>query len=74
MKQLLRHLDRLFQGKKPIKGLLCKKWYDEECKNLCKELKGGLDEERRRKKEKYNAMTRKKKRQYITTKEQNDIH
>lgn len=54
-------------------GVPCKKWSDEECKNLCKDLRKVLKDVRRQKETKYNALMRRKKRQYIMAKVHDDV-
>ena len=56
-----------------LKGLTCKKWFDDECKATHKALKVLPEGHERREAEKrYNALTRKKRRRYVVAKESVD--
>lgn len=58
---------------KHVKGLPCKKWFDDECKVARRALKVLPEGQERREAEKrYNALTRKKRRRYVVAKESVD--
>ena len=60
--------------RKGIKGLPCKKWFDEECNAAKKHLKGLTGDVYQCATKAYHALLRKKKREFILHKEATDAH